>query len=278
MDQDVGAFVLMTLIAVLSPVLADRLAPWVPIPLVVFEILLGLLLGPDGLGLGRHGEFIDTMADLGLATLMFLAGYEIDFAEIAGPPLRRAGIGWLLGLLLSLGAALLIADSRGEAVYVGAAMATTALGTILPIVRDAELLETPFGRAIMAVGSVGEFGPIVAVALFLSGRSPGRSAAVLVVFAAVTALAIWHAARRREGGRMRRLVSMTLHTSAQFAVRLMIFVLALMVYVALELGLDMLLGAFTAGIIGRLLLSSTSGRRIRPAAPLLAIWRAIHRV
>ncbi len=260
MDKDVGAFVLMSLIAVLAPILADRLSPWIPVPLVVFEILLGLLLGPDGLGLGRHGEFIDTMADFGLATLMFLAGYEIDFAEIAGPPLRRAGIGWLLGLLLSLGAALLIAASAGEAVYVGAAMATTALGTILPIVRDAELLETPFGRAIMAVGSVGEFGPIVAVALFLSGRSPGRSAVVLVVFAAVTALAIWHAARRREGGRMRRLVSMTLHTSAQFAVRMMIFVLALMVYIALELGLDMLLGAFTAGIIGRLLLSSTSGR------------------
>lgn len=258
MQQDVGAFVLMSLIAVLAPVLAARVAHWIPVPLVVFEILLGVLLGPQGLGLGRHGEFIDTLADFGLATLMFLAGYEIDFGRIAGPPLRRASLGWLLGLGLALAAALLIADSAGEAVYIGAAMATTALGTVLPIVRDAELLETPFGRAIMAVGSVGEFGPIVAVALFLSGRSPARSAIVLLLFAAVTALAIWRASHTRETRRLRSLVSKTLHSSGQFAVRMMIFVLAVMVYIAVELGLDMLLGAFTAGVIGRMLLSGTS--------------------
>ena len=258
MQHELGAFALMALIAVLAPVLAARVAHWIPVPLVVFEIVLGVLLGPDGLGLGRHGEFIDTLADFGLATLMFLAGYEIDFGRIAGPPLRRAALGWLLGLGLALATALLIADSVGEAVYIGAAMATTALGTILPIVRDAELLDTPFGRAIMAVGSVGEFGPIVAVALFLSGRSPARSAVVLLLFAAVTALAIWRASHSRDKERMRSLVSKTLHSSGQFAVRMMIFVLAVMVYVAVELGLDMLLGAFTAGVIGRMLLSSTS--------------------
>ena len=260
MQQDVGAFVLMTLIAVLAPILAARVAHWIPVPLVVFEILLGVLLGPQGIGLAEHGEFIDTLADFGLATLMFLAGYEIDFGRIAGPPLRRATVGWLLGLGLALGAALLFTDSRSEAVYVGAAMATTALGTILPIVRDAELLDTPFGRAIMAVGSVGEFGPIVAVALFLSGRSPGRSAVVLLLFAAVTSLAIWRASHTRDQARMRSLVSRTLHSSGQFAVRMMIFVLALMVYVAVELGLDMLLGAFTAGVIGRMLLSGNSSQ------------------
>jgi Kef-type K+ transport system membrane component KefB len=257
-QQDVGAFVLMSVIAVLAPILAAQLAHWIPVPLVVFEIVLGLLLGPQGFGLGKHGEFIDALSDLGLATLMFLAGYEIDFGRISGPPLRRATLGWLIGLGLSLAVAMLIAGNASEAVYVGAAMATTALGTILPIVRDAELLDTPFGRTIMAVGSVGEFGPIVAVALFLSGRSPGRSAGMLLLFAAVTALAIWRASHTRETARMRSLVSKTLHSSGQFAVRMMICVLALMVYVAVELDLDMLLGAFTAGIIGRMLLSSTS--------------------
>jgi Kef-type K+ transport system membrane component KefB len=257
-QQDFGAFVLLSVIAVLAPILAAQLAHWVPVPLVVFEIVLGLLLGPQGFGLGKHGEFIDALSDLGLATLMFLAGYEIDFGRISGPPLRRATLGWLLGLGLSLAVAMLIADNASEGVYIGAAMATTALGTILPIVRDAELLDTPFGRTIMAVGSVGEFGPIVAVALFLSGRSPGRSAATLLVFAAVTALAIWRASHTRGTARMRSLVSKTLHSSGQFAVRMMICVLALMVYIAVELDLDMLLGAFTAGVIGRMLLSSTS--------------------
>ena len=48
--QDVGAFVLMSVIAVLAPILAAQLAHWVPVPLVVFEIVLGLLLGPQGFG------------------------------------------------------------------------------------------------------------------------------------------------------------------------------------------------------------------------------------
>jgi Kef-type K+ transport system membrane component KefB len=252
---DFGAFLLITAIAVAAPMLADRAARWVPVPLVVFEILLGVLLGPQALGLGRHGQLIETLSELGLATLMFLAGYEIDFARVSGAPLRRAAFGWLLCLVLAVCAGMLIGSTVTEGVFIGAAMATTALGTILPIVRDAGELDTPFGATVLAVGAVGEFGPIIAISLFLSGRSPGVSAVVLLIFAGVTALAVRRALRSGRDSRLHGLVARTLRTSGQFAVRLLIFVLVLMVTLAVKLGLDMLLGAFTAGVLGRLLLS-----------------------
>jgi len=129
-QQDVGAFVLMSLIAVLAPILAARVAHWIPVPLVVFEILLGVLLGPQGLGLGRHGEFIDTLADFGLATLMFLAGYEIDFGRIAGPPLRRASLGWLLGLGLALAVAITTIGTENGQLDAGTAAALVGAGML----------------------------------------------------------------------------------------------------------------------------------------------------
>jgi hypothetical protein len=52
-------------------------------------------------------------------------------------------------------------------VIVGLALTTTAPGTLLPILRDTGLLEGRFGSRIMAIGSVGEFGP--------SPRSPYSS-------------------------------------------------------------------------------------------------------
>ena len=255
MSSDINAFALIAGIAVLAPILADWSAPRLPVPLVVFEILLGLVLGPSVIGLGAHGELIDTLSDLGLATLMFLAGYEIDFARIAGAPLRRAAVGWLICLGLAIVVGLLVSDTTTTGVLIGAAMATTALGTILPIIRDAGELETPFGSVILAIGAVGEFGPIIAIALFLSGRSPFTSALVLIGFGLVTAFAIYRAASRREDTRMQQLVARTLRTSGQFAVRLLVFCMAAMVTLAVQLGLDMLLGAFTAGVIGRLMLS-----------------------
>ncbi|WP_390898528.1 hypothetical protein [Streptomyces fulvoviolaceus] len=50
---------------------------------------------------------------------------------------------------------------------------STALGTVLPVLRDAGDLRSRFGSVMMAVGAVGEFGPVIAMAL--SGRSAGES-------------------------------------------------------------------------------------------------------
>ena len=47
-------------------------------------------------------------------------------------------------------------------------MTSTALGTLLPILRDTGLLERPMGSLVMANGAVGEFGPIVAMSLLVT--------------------------------------------------------------------------------------------------------------
>jgi Kef-type K+ transport system membrane component KefB len=110
---------------------------------------------------------------------------------------------------------------------------------------------------VIAVGAVGEFGPLIAISLFLSGRRPGTATVVLLVFVAVAAIAI--AASVRGGPqRLHNMISTTLRTSGQFAVRFVILLVAALVALSLALSLDMLLGAFAAGVIVRLLLAGAT--------------------
>ncbi|MFI8104269.1 cation:proton antiporter [Streptomyces sp. NPDC086023] len=250
-----GTLVLIMAIAVLAPLLAYGVSRWLPVPLVIFEILLGILVGPDVLGWAESGGVIDTLSQLGLAMLIFLAGYEIQFDRVRGDTLRRSVWAWIAALALGLALGVLLAHGGGFAkgVYIGTALTSTALGTILPVLRDAGDLGTRFGTVMMAFGSVGEFGPIIAMALLLSGRAPATSAATLIAFAVLTALAVLWAMRPKPPW-FSRVIAKTLHSSGQFAVRLVVFLLVVMLGLTEVLGLDVLLGAFAAGMVTRLVL------------------------
>ncbi|MFD9672590.1 cation:proton antiporter, partial [Streptomyces sp. NPDC059981] len=254
-----GTLILIMAVAVLAPLLAYGVARWLPVPLVIFEILLGILVGPDVLGWAGSGEVIDVLSELGLAMLIFLAGYEIKFAEVRGDTLRRSVWAWLAALALGLVLGTLLARGGGfdQGVYIGTALTSTALGTVLPVLRDAGDLGSRFGTVMMAVGSVGEFGPIIAMALLLSGRAPARSAALLAAFAVLTGLAVFWALRPKPPW-FSEVIAKTLHSSAQFAVRLVVLMLLAMLGLAQALGLDVLLGAFAAGLITRLVLTGAA--------------------
>ncbi|PWC03983.1 cation:proton antiporter [Agromyces badenianii] len=261
MDVSIGTMVLVPAIAVAAPLLVRLIGKWVAIPLVVFEIVLGLALGPAVLGWVAPDAFMSLLADFGLAMLFFLAGNEIDFRAIRGRPLSRAAIGWIISLAAGVGIATVVAADLPAAAFIGIALTSTALGTIMPVLRDSGDLGTPFGIAVIALGAVGEFGPLLAISIFLSGRTPLLAAGVLLAFAVVAGIAIWLAAKG-VGKRMHRVIAATLHTSGQFAVRLVIFVLLALVALSIVLDLDMLLGAFTAGVLYRLLLSGAPERDI----------------
>lgn len=167
-----------------APILADSVRRWIAIPNVVVELILGILIGPVALGWASDTTVVAAIADFGLAVLMFLAGYEIDFQRIAGSPLRRAIAGWGISLVIGLLAGIAIRGASLGGLVLGLALTTTALGSILPILGDAGVLATPFGARIMAIGALGEFGPIVAVALLLTSDQPLKTSLLLGAFAA----------------------------------------------------------------------------------------------
>lgn len=260
-EQSLMMLALITLAAVVAPFLADRVEPWLKVPSVVFEILLGVLLGPALLGLVEKTDVVDALSDLGLAFLMFLAGYEIEVGRVVGGPLRRATWSWLVSLGMGLAIGLAVGGTD-TGLVVGLALTTTALGVVLPLVRDAGLGGTRFGDGVLAVGTIGEFGPILAIAFVLSGQRPAHTLAVLVVFAALALAGAW-LARKPRHPRLGRLVAATLGTSSQVAVRLCVFLVIVLFAITEWLGLDPVLGAFTAGLLVRVFLRSSDPAEAR---------------
>jgi Kef-type K+ transport system membrane component KefB len=247
-----SSLVVILAAAALAPLVSDLVSRWFPLPAVVVEIAGGVLIGP-ALGWAHTDDVIDFLAALGLATLMFLAGLEIDLQRARGGPIRRALIGWGVSLTLAIlvGTSLASVDGARSGLLVGLAITTTAFGVLLPILRDNGELPTRFGTEVLAGAAVGEIGPIVVIAVFLGTDRPARALVLLLAFSVVVVLAAGLATRERNA-RLARVIQTTLSTSGQFAVRLAVLFLAFMVWVADEFGLDVLLGAFAAGMVARL--------------------------
>ena len=89
-DIDSESFLAVVVAGALAAFVAGLVSTRLPLPVVVVEIVLGILIGPDLLGLAEPDEFLDFFSNLGLGMLFFFAGYEIDFERIRGSPLRLA--------------------------------------------------------------------------------------------------------------------------------------------------------------------------------------------
>jgi len=266
---DEGSFLTIVAVAALAALTVSLLGKRVAVPVVVVEIVLGIIVGPELLGLAEPDEFTQFFANLGLGMLFFFAGYEIDFQRIRGKPLRLGGIGWLLSLAIAFGLGGLLA-AAGVVLslrFTGAAMATTAIGTLIPILSDAGELRTRFGTYLLAAGAVGEFGPIMLITLWLSTTHPLHTALILLAFIAVAVVSGVMAVRSVSVGWGH--FEGTLETSAQLAIRVAVVLVFALVALAAELGLDLLLGGFVAGIITRL---AVHGREVaRFESKLLAV-------
>jgi Kef-type K+ transport system membrane component KefB len=260
--EDPVSLVLIAGVAVLAPVCAE-LTAHLRIPSVLFELLLGILIGPFVLGWADVTPLVDGFSVLGLSFLMLMAGYEVDLPQMKGAPLALAAKSWVASLVLGLAVAgvLVLEGFVLNDLLVGLALTTTALGVLLPMMADRGLLPTERGRLLLGAGTLGEFGPIVAIALLLSGDNPVHEAIVLVVFVvvAVTAALV---ALRPQPPTVVEVLQRHFHTSAQLPVRITIFLLALMLLLAFELGLDTILGAFTAGVLLRMFRSEEQAEEL----------------
>ncbi len=222
-----------------------------PLPAIVLEILLGIAIGPQLLGWARVDEPVQVMSLLGLAFLLLLAGLEIDFDRFRGPVLRVTALAYALsfGIALAAGLALRGADLIRSPLLVAIMLSATGLGVVLPILKDAGQIATPFGQIVVAGASIAEVAPIVLLSLFFSGEAGGVGAklvllggfALFVLAVAFTVLGLQHSMRLSA-----TLVALQ-DTTAEIRVRAAFFLLAVFAALASRLGLEAILGAFLAG-------------------------------
>jgi Kef-type K+ transport system membrane component KefB len=240
----------VVLVAALAPVIVAML-PGPKIPQVVILIFGGILIGPHVLGLADTGS-IQLLSNIGLGFLFLLAGYELDLRLCRERSGRMAMIGWAASALLSVGAVALLASFGfvRDFVPIGLALTTTALGTLLPILQDNEMLGGKFGRYVLAAGAVGELFPIVAISLFLTKRDQFIAIGSLLAVG-VAALLLTSAPRLVGERRLRVLIKQGQRATAQTTLRWSIVLLVVLLVAAERFGLDVVLGALLAGMVLR---------------------------
>jgi Kef-type K+ transport system membrane component KefB len=250
LQQSLTDLLIVSLIAALTPILAGLLSR-LRVPQVVILILGGILVGPQVLGWAEP-EGIELISNVGLGFLFLLAGYELElvlFRQRAG---RLALTSWLVTVVIAIAVtgALAAAGFVRAFVPIAIGLTTTALGTLLPILRDNRMLEGRFGAFIMAAGAVGEFLPIVAIAIFLGTQGAFLGVLSLVVIAAV-ALVFTFIPRLVRNKRIREILSEGEHATSQTTLRWTMVLLFALLVIAADFGLDVVLGAFLAGVVLR---------------------------
>ena len=235
------------------------------VPAVVLLIGAGILIGPHWLGLASTEGGVGLLKQLGLGMLFLLAGYEINPAMIRSREGRTSATTWLvcMGLSFAGACALLHPHNTSTAVVLAIAFTSTAVGTLMPIMKQQQVLHTPVGRSLLVHGAIGEIFPIFAMALLLSARSTWVTAIVLAAFfvIALVVAAIPRTVRFLLPWTARAMV-LNAGATNQTVMRLVLWMLGVLMAVAAVFELDVVLGAFAAGFILRRLVPEKFGEAV----------------
>jgi Kef-type K+ transport system membrane component KefB len=257
---------IVTVVAVVCPLLARALGR-LRIPAVALEVVAGLVIGPHVLGWVHDDSALNVLATIGLAFLLFLAGYEVDVAaarEVIGP----AALGFALSLIAAsiLGISLAFLGLVDAPLLVSIILVATSLGLVVPVLHEVEEATTPFGRLVFVGASTGEFGAVVLLSLFFSqqGSSPESELVLLFCFGALIAALAASLVLGQRG--LRTTAFLAQSQGGQLAIRIAMALLLGCIVLADAFGLESILGAFLAGVLMRL--ASPDAEATFPALPL----------
>ena len=250
LDTGLQALLIVSMVSAAAPFVCAVLARF-RVPQVVVLIVGGVLIGPQVAGWAAPGS-IELVANVGLGFLFLLAGYELELDHFRERSGRLAMTGWLVSAVVSIAVTGLLAAAGVVHAFVPVALAltTTALGTLLPILRDNDMMGGSLGRFIMPAGAVGEFFPIVGIAVFLGSRGRVYGLVSLVVMCVLTLALAW-LPRLVHAERFGAISQEGEHATSQTTLRLTVMLLFGLLVFASDFGLDVVLGAFLAGVVLR---------------------------
>jgi Kef-type K+ transport system membrane component KefB len=242
-------------VAAVIPLLLG-LAPRLPIPGPVVEIVAGIVLGPAVLNVVDVDDTVRAVSMLGLGFLLFLAGLEIDLRQFRGGRARVALEGLLLTVVLGVAAGygLRAADLVSNPLLIGIALMATSLGLVVPVLKSVGAADRNVGQLTIAGASAGEVTAVVLLSITFSERGGAVGGRVLLLaLLTLFALAVLVVVRGAERSlRITKLVSRLADTTAQIRVRLAVLLLIGLAAIAANLGFEAILGAFLAGALLRL--------------------------
>jgi monovalent cation:H+ antiporter-2, CPA2 family len=233
------------------------------IPVVVAEILMGLVIGKTGLNVVHADTWLGTLSTLGFIFLMFLSGLEIDFSAFTkskkSPGVKREpnsflASGLIFGgiFIISLGLSFLFvwAGFIDNAFLMTMIISTISLGVVVPTLKEAHLMKTTIGQIILLTAVIADLVTMILLAVFVSLHEGGKGNTWLLLVLFVAGICLYFIGR----GFKNRNIFETLSTSTvQIGTRAVFTLIIVLVGLSETIGAENILGAFLAGVLVSLL-------------------------
>jgi monovalent cation:H+ antiporter-2, CPA2 family len=253
------------IVAFLTPILMHRFKLNF-LPVVVAEIIMGLLIGKSGLNIVHDDVWLSTLSTLGFIFLMFLSGLEIDFSTFKGnkkqdklsndksePNAFSVATVIFIGIfVLSLGLSFIFV-SLGfieNAFLMTLIISTISLGVVLPTLKEAHLTKTTIGQIILLVAVIADLVTMILLAVFVSlnDKGGGNTWLLLILFAA--GVGLYFVGKRFKN---RTFLETMSKGTIQIGTRAVFALIIILVAVSETVGAENILGAFLAGVLVSLL-------------------------
>ncbi|MGA2009285.1 MAG: cation:proton antiporter [Solirubrobacteraceae bacterium] len=245
------------LVVVAAAFLADLTLGFLPslrLPAIVLEILIGILIGPSVLGWVTPDLPVSILSLIGLSFLLFLAGLEIDVHRLRGRTVTLTATGFALSFAIAIvaGLALHAGGLVKSPLFLAIVLVSTSLGVIVPVLKGSGNIDSDFGQLVIAAASIADFGSIVLLSLFFSGKGSTSTTGTLILLGAFALLAALIGLAIAGFKRSRGLAAVLIHlqdTTAEIRVRGAFVLMLGFVALAASVGLQTILGAFAAGAL-----------------------------
>ena len=261
------SLVIVVVAAFLTPIIVNRLNVTF-LPVVVAEILMGIIIGNSFLGLVHKDEMLNILSTLGFIFLMFLSGLEIDFSAFKKDTRKRQGINkneknlpshlqlalTVFSLIMVLSIILAFAFKWlgfvDDVLLMVIIISTISLGVVVPTLKEMNIMRTTIGQFILLVAVLADLFTMVLLTIYggINGEGGGSIwlSAILIVFTAIFYL-LGSVFKRLNF--MQRLMGGT----TQIGIRAIFALIILLVALAEGVGAEYILGAFLAGVVVSLL-------------------------
>ena len=145
-------------------------------PVLIAYIVVGVAVGPAGLGVVQAHDQIDLLAQIGVTVLLFVVGLKLDLHHVRhiGPVALATGLGQLaftiaFGFLLVLG----LGKDVMEAIYVAVALTFSSTIIIVKLLSDKRELDSLHGRIAVGFLIVQDIAVVLAMMAMSAMRDPG---------------------------------------------------------------------------------------------------------
>lgn len=256
------SLLIVAVLAVLVPLVVSRIKT-VRIPIVVGEILVGVVVGKSGFNIIQNSQWLQFLQFFGLAYLMFVSGLELDFKTLR--PNRSKNVLGIRGFVtnaptfaliscaLTFGLSILLSLWLHQHHFirspflVALIITTTSLTVVVPVLKEYELLQHSFGQLLMAAAMFADFITMLLISVAASMFQGGLSPKVFLVFVLIFVLLFLYRVFRRFS--KYKAFNNLAHGTAQLGIRASMALMIIFIVLSQTLGVQVILGTFLAGIL-----------------------------